>query len=141
MNNKIWVVVVVIIIIALVGWGIYALTESNMNAYQTTGVTSTDTSGGYAPTSAGGSTAGSPTSTGSAASSTGGTVIQSAFFAQATSSVLGTYLTDQKGRTLYIFTSDSANKSNCTGGCAAAWPPYGPGVSGSGAVNLPMLPA
>ena len=27
------------------------------------------------------------------------------------------------GRTLYLFTGDSRNKSNCTGRCASAWPP------------------
>jgi predicted lipoprotein with Yx(FWY)xxD motif len=33
-------------------------------------------------------------------------------------------LTDASGRTLYTFTKDSDNKSNCNGGCAAAWPPF-----------------
>jgi predicted lipoprotein with Yx(FWY)xxD motif len=28
------------------------------------------------------------------------------------------------GRTLYTFDKDMANKSNCNGGCAAAWPPF-----------------
>ena len=28
------------------------------------------------------------------------------------------------GRTLYTFDKDVANKSNCNGGCAAAWPPF-----------------
>jgi predicted lipoprotein with Yx(FWY)xxD motif len=28
------------------------------------------------------------------------------------------------GRTLYTFDKDSANKSNCNGGCATAWPPF-----------------
>jgi len=28
------------------------------------------------------------------------------------------------GRTLYTFDKDAANKSNCNGGCAAAWPPF-----------------
>lgn len=27
-------------------------------------------------------------------------------------------------RTLYTFDKDAANKSNCNGGCAAAWPPF-----------------
>lgn len=33
-------------------------------------------------------------------------------------------LTDAAGRTLYTFDKDADNKSNCNGGCAAAWPPY-----------------
>ena len=33
-------------------------------------------------------------------------------------------LADAAGRTLYTFDKDADNKSNCNGGCAAAWPPY-----------------
>jgi predicted lipoprotein with Yx(FWY)xxD motif len=36
---------------------------------------------------------------------------------------LGDILTDSKGMTLYQFAKDQANVSNCSGGCAAAWPP------------------
>ena len=40
-----------------------------------------------------------------------------------TSGSLGTYLVDGDGMTLYMFTRDERNKSNCSGGCADAWPP------------------
>ena len=33
-------------------------------------------------------------------------------------------MTDSASRTLYTFDKDAANKSNCYGGCAAAWPPF-----------------
>jgi len=33
-------------------------------------------------------------------------------------------LADAAGRTLYTFDKDADYKSNCAGGCAAAWPPY-----------------
>lgn len=33
-------------------------------------------------------------------------------------------LTNKEGRTLYTFTKDSSGKSNCNGGCAAAWPAF-----------------
>jgi len=33
-------------------------------------------------------------------------------------------LADAGGRTLYTFDKDANNKSNCYGGCAAAWPPF-----------------
>ena len=36
---------------------------------------------------------------------------------------LGVILTDASGRTLYLFTVDERDKSNCLGGCALAWPP------------------
>ena len=35
----------------------------------------------------------------------------------------GTILTDESGRSLYLFTKDERNVSTCTGGCALAWPP------------------
>ena len=36
---------------------------------------------------------------------------------------LGTYLTDQAGRTLYMYTEDDVGISNCYESCAFAWPP------------------
>ena len=51
----------------------------------------------------------------------------------------GTFLTDADGRTLYLFTNDAPDVSNCTGDCLAAWPALltdggpvaGPGVDGA----------
>jgi predicted lipoprotein with Yx(FWY)xxD motif len=36
---------------------------------------------------------------------------------------LGPILVDGKGMTLYLFQADTPGVSNCTGPCAAAWPP------------------
>jgi predicted lipoprotein with Yx(FWY)xxD motif len=33
-------------------------------------------------------------------------------------------LADAAGRTLYTFDKDTTNKSNCAGGCLAAWPAF-----------------
>ena len=33
-------------------------------------------------------------------------------------------MASKEGKTLYTFDKDVANKSNCNGGCAAAWPPF-----------------
>lgn len=33
-------------------------------------------------------------------------------------------LTNADGRALYTFDKDAGGKSNCTGGCALAWPPF-----------------
>ena len=41
----------------------------------------------------------------------------------ATDAKYGKVLVDGKGMTLYMFTKDEANKSNCAGGCLEAWPP------------------
>jgi predicted lipoprotein with Yx(FWY)xxD motif len=48
---------------------------------------------------------------------------------------LGKVLATSSGRTLYLYTSDTKNHSNCTGGCASAWPPLkskGKPVAGAG---------
>ncbi|UII19318.1 COG4315 family predicted lipoprotein [Fulvivirga ligni] len=37
-----------------------------------------------------------------------------------------TYLVDGDGLTLYDFVNDEENTSNCSGGCANAWPPFNP---------------
>jgi predicted lipoprotein with Yx(FWY)xxD motif len=42
----------------------------------------------------------------------------------ATDAKLGKYLAGEDGKTLYTFKKDTANTSNCTGGCAQAWPPF-----------------
>jgi predicted lipoprotein with Yx(FWY)xxD motif len=45
----------------------------------------------------------------------------------------GSVLVDSAGMTLYVFTKDEKNKSNCTGGCLTLWPPYyGPATAGAG---------
>ena len=36
---------------------------------------------------------------------------------------LGEFLVDAEGMTLYLFTVDDPGTSNCSGGCAEAWPP------------------
>ena len=37
---------------------------------------------------------------------------------------LGTILVGANGNTLYVFTRDEPNKSNCSGRCAQTWPPH-----------------
>jgi predicted lipoprotein with Yx(FWY)xxD motif len=36
----------------------------------------------------------------------------------------GTYLTDAKGMTLYLWKADTGSTSTCSGACAQAWAPY-----------------
>ncbi len=36
---------------------------------------------------------------------------------------LGEFLVDQEGMTLYMFTNDTPNTSNCSGDCLVNWPP------------------
>jgi LPXTG-motif cell wall-anchored protein len=46
---------------------------------------------------------------------------------------LGSYLTDSKGMTLYLFKKDTPNTTVCYDACAKAWPPF----SASGTLSLP----
>lgn len=59
----------------------------------------------------------------------------------AQNATLGSYLTGEDGRSLYLLTKDAENATTCTAACAAAWPPFeldpgesiaaGDGVSGT----------
>ncbi len=40
------------------------------------------------------------------------------------SSDYGRVLFDSRGRALYAFTADRRGRSNCSGACLVAWPPY-----------------
>ena len=49
----------------------------------------------------------------------------------ATSATAGKYLAGADGKTLYVFSPDTANKSACTGSCATNWPPLTVAAGGS----------
>jgi predicted lipoprotein with Yx(FWY)xxD motif len=56
-------------------------------------------------------------------------------------SALGSFLVDSNGMTLYVFSNDTANTSNCSGTCSTNWPPLltnGAPVAGMG-VNAALL--
>lgn len=55
---------------------------------------------------------------GAALAQGGGTVVGTAY-----DPAYGTILVDGNGMTLYLFTRDDENVSNCSGGCAVIWPP------------------
>lgn len=50
---------------------------------------------------------------------------------RAESTKLGTVLMNGSGFTLYRYSADSKNESVCTGSCAAVWPVFSPGPSGT----------
>jgi predicted lipoprotein with Yx(FWY)xxD motif len=71
------------------------------------------------PTSAASSAAAAASASESAAPSAGAAVGE----IDAEDSSLGKILVDDQGMTIYIFSTDSQNKSSCTGDCLANWPP------------------
>jgi predicted lipoprotein with Yx(FWY)xxD motif len=52
----------------------------------------------------------------------------------ASSTELGKYLIAANGMTLYLYTKDAKNVSNCSGACLVAWPAYTP------VGNEPLVP-
>ena len=67
-----------------------------------------------------------PSAAPSAAASAGGSAAaggEEYVVASATGSV-GAYLTGEDGKTLYVFTPDSANTSTCVDACAQSWPAF-----------------
>jgi predicted lipoprotein with Yx(FWY)xxD motif len=71
-----------------------------------------------------------PTEPPAAVPVTGGTVVD-----LGQNDTLGSFLVDDKGMTLYLFTKDTPNTSNCYEKCATAWPPLittGDPVAGDG---------
>jgi predicted lipoprotein with Yx(FWY)xxD motif len=71
------------------------------------------------PTSAASSAAAAASASESAAPSAGAAVGE----IDAEDSSLGKILVDDQGMTIYFFSTDSENKSSCTGDCLANWPP------------------
>ncbi|MCH8297286.1 MAG: hypothetical protein IH873_04405 [Chloroflexi bacterium] len=53
----------------------------------------------------------------------GGAVYTKAPVNASENGAFGTILMDAAGRSLYLFTKDERNITNCSGGCARAWPP------------------
>ena len=64
------------------------------------------------------SSAASPSTIGTGTASGAGVIVGTA-----SSPSFGTVLTGPNGLTLYTHAGDTATSSNCTGGCATAWPP------------------
>lgn len=62
------------------------------------------------------------------------TPVNNAVIITKTDSGVGQYLANPAGMTLYYYGSDTANTSNCSGGCLATWPAY---VASGDTANLP----
>jgi predicted lipoprotein with Yx(FWY)xxD motif len=97
-----WTVVIVIVALAIVGYGGYRVWHHYSWKPTPAPVAMTQTTMKAKPTEA---------------------MMQAAVFKTATSK-LGVIVTDPKGMTLYTFSKDTKGVSNCNGGCAKLWPPY-----------------
>ena len=94
------IIIIVLIIVGVIWW-------SNQSANQTPATSTSDNNSGLYTSS---SEIPTPTAT--------------PLLATASSSTLGTFLTDLNGKTLYHFTKDSVGTSTCYSQCASLWLPY-----------------
>ncbi len=80
--------------------------------------------GGLALVLAACSSSGASTAPSAAAPSAAASAVAGGPVTLATSTgAVGAYLTGADGKTLYVFTPDSASKSTCVDACATKWPP------------------
>jgi predicted lipoprotein with Yx(FWY)xxD motif len=102
------VIWVVVILVLLGGWHWYA----------------TKTASAPAPTPSGAlGTNGSPDQTNT------GQPSSAPLLSVAHDATLGDYLVAENGMTVYMYANDETGVSNCSGTCAANWPPYAPKVA------------
>lgn len=122
-------IITVIIVVLIIAAGAYALSRrnssSNNNSSTSNGQTSQDQTAQSSQPETG-------TAGGSANNGQNGTSVLT--LNTATDPKLGTMLVATNGMTLYYYTKDTANVSNCTGQCAVNWPPYT--VNAANASNL-----
>jgi predicted lipoprotein with Yx(FWY)xxD motif len=83
---------------------------------------STSSSGGSPAASAAAPSAAAPSAAAPSAASSG--AAGEAYEVDVATGAMGKYLTGEDGKTLYVFTADSANKSACADACATTWPPF-----------------
>ncbi len=112
--KKLGIVIVIILVLAVVGYGSYKLVHHFTKAPVPTPTTL------MSPTSA--------------------PQVQNTVYKMATDTKLGSYLTDLKGMTLYTYTKDTTGISNCTGKCLTIWPAYvAPSLTGTYSTNISVL--
>lgn len=114
--NKLWMIVGVIIIVAVVGYGGYRAMHHFTKPTTPAPTTTTETK----------QTQPSP--------STEAMMAKNSVYKMMEKGKLGNVMTDLKGNTLYTYTKDTNGSSTCTGKCIDNWPAY---VAPSQAGDLP----
>ncbi|MDE2026108.1 MAG: hypothetical protein KGJ07_06440 [Patescibacteria group bacterium] len=102
MNKNTMIAIVAIIVILVGGYGAYRLYKH------------------YNKPQAAAPVAMAPTKTVSPT----GAMMENSVYKTATDPKLGTFFTDLKGMTLYVYAKDTSGVSNCSGQCLVIWPAY-----------------
>jgi predicted lipoprotein with Yx(FWY)xxD motif len=112
-SSIIWLVVIVVIVV-LAGYLWWASMPSSQSPATTTQTTSSTSTTSTNP----------PTNSGTNPTTAASTSTYALTLNNSGAGIFGSYLTAANGMTLYQYTKDSTNVSNCIGTCAATWPPY-----------------
>ena len=112
-------IAVVIALVVVAGGFYFWSTQSASAPSGTAGINGSPNQGNL-----GGTDTGTPQQPAGSAQGDGTTVGQNLILGINTSAALGTYLSAYNGMTVYTYAPDTAGVSNCTGACAANWPPY-----------------
>lgn len=114
-SSIVWIVVVVLVVI-IGGYFWWASMSSSPYATNNPAPTITPTS-----TANTGSNPSAPTTPTTATTTSNPPVLT---LSTSNGDTMGPHLVAANGMTLYEYNKDTADVSNCTGGCATAWPPY-----------------
>jgi len=129
-SNIVWAIIIPIIVIG--GW--YIWMQSSVPApapatSNTAGINGSPNQGNLGQPAATSTNSGQvgqvqQPSTSTASTGDGSPISQNLTLGIDSNASVGKYLIAYNGMTLYTSSGDSAGVSNCTGGCAANWPPY-----------------
>src|SRR5258708_35767161 len=102
--NKIWILIGVIVVLAVMGYGGYRVMHH------------------FARTAAPAQTAVAPTTKTQVSPTVA--AMQNSVYKMMAKGKLGNVMTDTKGMTLYTYAKDTSGASSCTGQCLKLWPAY-----------------
>jgi predicted lipoprotein with Yx(FWY)xxD motif len=112
-SSIVWAVVIVVIIAVVVAGYFW---RSSTPLYQSPVATTQTSTSTMSPTS--------PTSPTMSPTAPQSTPVHAFTLNNSGGGIFGAFLSAANGMTLYQYTKDADNVSNCTGACAIAWPPY-----------------
>jgi predicted lipoprotein with Yx(FWY)xxD motif len=77
-----------------------------------------------APTTASAAPSVAPSAAPSASASASAAAAGEVYEVKVATGAVGSFIVGEDGKTLYMFTPDAPNKSNCADACATTWPPF-----------------
>lgn len=118
----VWIVIIIVLIVG--GWYWYSTTQ-NGSAMPGMPSTAMGTNGSPDQGNMGSAATGTASQAGPAQpTGDGSSPSENLALGTDSNAAVGTYLIGDNGMSVYTYDKDTAGVSNCTGSCAANWPPY-----------------